>query len=308
MNPAEGVPLAGHGDLGIGDRDAKLPYSKGLMAQSLMATGLSPERAYGLAAAVDHWLRQSGKQSLSMEELRPIAMHTLGVEAGEALMRRLVQWRRLRTLERPLIILIGGTTGVGKSTLAAQVAHRLGIIRVTSTDMVRQVMRAFFAPQLMPAIHTSSFECAEAVRIPVPEGTDLSRAGFIEQATAVAVGVDALVARAVAETQSLIMEGVHLVPGYLDRRRWRDALVLEFVVAVSDVGRHRSHFSVRDWETGGLRPLRRYLEHFDEIRRIQDYILAQAAERGVQVIDNRAIDEAVKSVMDEVLRVVSEQA
>ncbi|NLG64465.1 MAG: hypothetical protein GX537_02525 [Actinobacteria bacterium] len=300
--------MAEQPDFGIGEREPYLPYSKGLMAQSLMATGLSPERAYGLAAAVDHWLRQSGKQSLSMEELRPIAMHTLGAEAGEALMRRLVQWRRLRTLERPLIILIGGTTGVGKSTLAAQVAHRLGIIRVTSTDMVRQVMRAFFAPQLMPAIHTSSFECAGAVRIPVPEGTDLSRAGFIEQATAVAVGVDALVARAVAEAQSLIMEGVHLVPGYLDRRRWRDALVLEFVVAVSDVGRHRSHFSVRDWETGGLRPLRRYLEHFDEIRRIQDYILAQAAERGVQVIDNRAIDEAVKSVMDEVLRVVSEQA
>lgn len=299
--------MAQKSDLGIGQSEPYLPYSKGLMAQSLMATGLSPERAYSLAAAVERWLRRSGQQSVGMADLRPLAEDTLGPDAGEALMRRLEQWRRLRSLERPLIILIGGTTGVGKSTLAAQVAHRLGIIRLASTDMVRQVMRAFFAPQLMPAIHTSSFECAGAVRIPVPEATDLSRAGFIEQATAVAVGIEAIVARAVEEAQSLILEGVHLVPGYLDRRRWHDALVIEFVVAVPDAGRHRNHFSVRDWQTGGLRPLRRYLEHFDEIRRIQDYILAQAALHDVRVIDNENIDEAVKVVMDDVLLVVSEQ-
>ena len=292
--------------LGIGERDANLPYSKGLMAQSLMATGLSPERAYGLAAAVERWLTASGRSALTFDDLRPIAEETLGAEAGEALMRRLEKWRRLRSLERPLIILIGGTTGVGKSTLAAQVAHRLGIIRVTSTDTVRQVMRAFFSPQLMPAIHYSSFDCAEAVRIPVPEQTDLTRAGFIEQAKSVAVGIEALVGRAVQESQSLILEGVHLVPGYLDRGRWRNAVVIEFVLAVPDARRHRTHFTARDWQTGGVRPLRRYLKHFDEIRRIQDYILARAEKHDVRVIANESIDDAVKEVMDEVLRVVGE--
>jgi 2-phosphoglycerate kinase len=294
-------------ELGLGERDGALPYSKGLMAQSLMAAGLPPERAYGVAAAVERWLQQTGGQSITFEELRPLAEQTLGAEAGEALMARLAQWRRLRLLQRPIIILIGGTTGVGKSTLASQLAHRLGIVRVVSTDTVRQVMRAFFAPELMPAIHFSSFDCAGAVRFPVPEETDLSRAGFIEQAKAVAVGVEAVVARAVEEKQNMILEGVHLVPTLLDRRRWGDALVIELVMAVPDVRRHRTHFTVRDWESGGVRPLRKYVKHFHEIRRIQDYILAKAHEQGVLVIANDSIDEAVNEAMTEVLRAVSEQ-
>jgi 2-phosphoglycerate kinase len=294
-------------DLGLGEHDAALPYSKGLMAQSLMATGLSPVRAYELAAAVEQWLIKHGGQSVTMEELGSIAEQTLGAEAGEALMGRLQQWRRLRYLQRPLIILIGGTTGVGKSTLAAQLAHRLGIVRVASTDTVRQVMRAFFAPELMPAIHSSSFDCATAVRFPVPEETDLTWVGFIEQAKAVAVGLEAVVARAVEEKQSTILEGVHLVPGLLDRRRWHDAVLIELVMSVPDERRHRNHFTVRNWETGGVRPLRRYLKHLGEIRRLQDYILAKALEHGVRVIDNESIDDAVTEAMAEVLLAVGEQ-
>ena len=293
-------------DLGIGEHDAALPYSKGLMAQSLMATGLSPERSYVLAAAVERWLQEHGRQTVSMEELRPIAEETLGAEAGEALVGRLQQWRRLRLLERPLIILIGGTTGVGKSTLAAQLAHRLGIVRVTSTDTVRQVMRAFFAPELMPAIHTSSFDCAAAVRFPVPDETDLTRAGFVEQAKAVAVGLEAVIVRAVEEKQNIILEGVHLVPGFLDRRRWRDAVVIELVMSVPDERSHRSHFTLRNWQTGGVRPLRRYLKHLSEIRRVQEYVVCQAGEHGVRVIEYESIDDAVKAAMAEVLRAVGE--
>jgi 2-phosphoglycerate kinase len=298
--------MADDAQLGIGERNAALPFSKGLMAQSLMATGLPPERAYHLAAAVESWLNETGGTSISMEELRPLAERTLGTEAGRALMACLEQWRRLRLLNRPVIILIGGTTGVGKSTLAAQLAHRLGVVRVASTDTVRQVMRAFFSAELMPAIHFSSFDCAAAVRFPVPEQTDLSRAGFIEQAKAVAVGVEAVLARAVQEKQSTIIEGVHLVPGFLDRDRWCDAVVIELVMAVPQSRRHRTHFTARDWQTGGIRPLRKYVDHFREIRRIQQYILAKAREYGVPIIDNESIDDAVNEAMNEVLKAVGE--
>jgi 2-phosphoglycerate kinase len=181
-------------DIGI-ERDANLPYSKGLTAQTLMATGLPPELAWRIAAAAEERLSAQGRTAVTLADLDEIAGRMLGEREGATLMRRLAQWRRVRTMERPLIILIGGTTGVGKSTLANQLAHRLGIVRVASTDMVRQVMRAFFAQDLMPAIHYSSFDCAGAVRIPVLEGTDLARAGFIEQVKSVRVGIEALVAQ-----------------------------------------------------------------------------------------------------------------
>jgi 2-phosphoglycerate kinase len=104
----------------------------------------------------------------------------------------------------------------------------------------------------------------------------------------------------------MVIEGVHIVPGFLDRDRWREALVLQFVLAVHDPGLHRSHFTVREWETGGIRPLRRYVEHFRQIRSIQKFILARAEKEQVMVIENESIDLAIKEVMAEILRAVSE--
>ena len=290
----------------IVDPQANLPFSKGLMAQSLMATGLQPERAYEVAAAVERSLRRTGGSAVTLAKLRMIARDKLGQADGDALIENFIQWQQLRRLERPLIILIGGTTGVGKSTLATQVAHRLGIVRITSTDTIRQVMRAFFSVDLMPAIHTSSFDAGAAVRVPMPSGTDLSRIGFIEQTESVCVGIEAVVARAIEETQSMVLEGVHVVPGFLDHSRWREALVLEFVLSVSDADHHRTHFTVREYDTGGIRPLQGYLEHFAQIRRIQKYILGRALQHDVTVIDNLDIDASVRAVMTVILQAVSE--
>jgi 2-phosphoglycerate kinase len=285
-----------------------LPFSKGLMAQTLMATGLAPERAYAVAAAVERRLRRRDPAALTLSDLRAIAREQLGEADGELLIRRFSQWQLLRRLETPLIILIGGATGVGKSTLATQLAHRLGINRVIGTDMVRQVMRAFFAVDLMPAVHTSSFDAAAAVRVPLQRATDLSKMGFIEQTKDVVVGVEALIRRAIAERLPMVIEGVHVVPGFLDRSLWDDALVLEFLLVVSDKELHRSHFAVREWETGSIRPLRRYTEHFADIRRIQKFIIGRAAEFGVPVVDNKGLDESVNLVLGTVLERVEEVA
>jgi 2-phosphoglycerate kinase len=160
----------------------------------------------------------------------------------------------------------------------------------------------------MPAIHTSSFDAASAVRVPVPRETDLSKVGFMEQTKAVSVGIEAIVARGIDEAQRMVIEGVHIVPGFLERSRWREALVLEFVLAVQDKARHRGNFSVREWETGGIRPLRRYLEHFAQIRRIQKYIVGRAAALGVPVVDNPSLDENLSEVLGAILHRVEEQS
>ena len=298
MDDERDVPIVDEGD--------EAPFSKGLMAQTLMATGISPEQAYAVAAAVERRLRRRRPPAVSLADLREIARAELGELEGDILIQRFRQWQKLRRLETPLIVLIGGATGVGKSTLATELAHRLGITRVIGTDQVRETMRAFFAAELMPAIHTSSFDAASAVRLPVPRETDLSKVGFIEQTKAVAVGLEALIARGIDEAQRMVVEGVHIVPGFLDSSRWREALVLEFVLTVSDKDRHRANFTVREWESGGIRPLRRYLEHFAQIRRIQKYIVARANEKGVPVVENVGLDVCLSEVLGTILHRVEE--
>src|SRR5204863_5903247 len=113
----------------------------------------------------------------------------------------------------PLVVLIGGATGVGKSTIATQLAARLGIVRVIATDAVREVMRAMFTSKLMPTLYTSSFDADSALREPPPRPADKVIVGFREQTAAVAVGIQALLKRAVVEGTSAVIEGAHLVPG-----------------------------------------------------------------------------------------------
>jgi 2-phosphoglycerate kinase len=212
----------------------------------------------------------------------------------------LVRLDALRELEMPLIVLVGGATGTGKSTVATEVAHRLGITRVTSTDVVRQTMRAFFSREFMPSIHYSSFEAGAAVRVPEDETADPTLLGFLEQTRNVLVGVKAVISRAIEEGYSLVLEGVHLVPGSISTSI-RGAVVCHCLLAIEDDEEHANHFWSRDAASEGLRPFEKYLASLPEIRRIQNYLVARAGKAGIPVIDNPSVDTAVDGVIELVL-------
>ena len=202
----------------------------------------------------------------------------------------------LRQLELPLLVLVGGATGTGKSTVATEVAHRLGITRVTSTDVVRQTMRAFFSRAFMPSIHQSSFEAGDVY----PDADDPLEFGFREQARNVNVGVRASSERALEEGWSLVLEGVHLVPGMVELPRPELAASVFVVLSIDDEEEHLRHFHHRD-ENSEQRPESRYLERFADIRRLQEVIVARAHRNGVPVIENEDADKAARTVADLVL-------
>jgi 2-phosphoglycerate kinase len=194
----------------------------------------------------------------------------------------------------PVIVLIGGSTGTGKSTVAVEVAHRLGINRVASTDFIRQTMRAFFSPEFMPTIHYSSFEAGEALDEEVTG--DPVVVGFVDQCRHVCVGVDAALHRSLTEGWSMVLEGVHLVPGLVPRTL-EGALLVHVVLEIADEDVHRLHFHVRDGATGGSRAMEKYLERIDDIRRIQTYVSGRARREGVPVVENANVDRAIDGVM-----------
>jgi 2-phosphoglycerate kinase len=274
-----------------------LPYSKGLMAQSLSASGLAPERAYELARIVERRLGERADPGIAVAELRDLVEDVLRGEEGRDAVRRFHEWHRLDRLDRPLIVLLAGSTGVGKSTLATMLAGRLGITRVIATDVIRQVLRAFFSREFMPAVHYSAFEAGEAVDLVVEDGQDRDLAGFARQAESIATGVEAIVERACLERTPMVLEGIHLVPGAFREELQARCVAIHAVLAVEDEELHRSHFAMR----GGERPAARYLKRFAQIRKLQDYLIERAREHGVTVIDNTSIDRALPQLMDLVL-------
>lgn len=277
-----------------------LPYSKGLMASSVMAAGLSPAKAYRVAERIEEILKERGARTVTSKELRDLSASLLA-EIDQRYATSYLQWQAVEELDMPLVILLGGATGVGKSTVATQLAARLGITRVVSTDAVREVLRAVFSQELMPTLYVSSFAAGTVIRVPPPASSDRVIIGFQEQVTAVSVGIKALIARALEEGTDIIIEGAHVVPGFLEgwEQEFKEAVLVPIVITVSDEHLHRTHFHLRALETRA-RPRDRYLSSFENIRCIQSHISELARERGVPVLEMFDLD----STLQEIARIV----
>ena len=136
------------------------------MARALTAVGLREVRGVR-AGAADRVRSRPARRGLGRPRPPAGARERLPRRrARPPRVRQLRRFRDLQELDLPVILLVGGGTGTGKSTVATEVAYRLGITRVTSTDFVRQTMRAFFAKEFMPSIHYSSFEAGLGLRRP----------------------------------------------------------------------------------------------------------------------------------------------
>jgi 2-phosphoglycerate kinase len=283
------LPLGGGGE----------PYSKGLMARALIRVGVPPSRAYELALLIEQDLAERGEEAVDLDRVQELAHQVLGDAEVVTAVDRLRRYQELDELDMPIIVLIGGATGTGKSTVATEVAYRLGITRVTSTDFVRQTMRAFFSPDFMPSIHHSSFDAGTPLRSAEQEEVDPLLHGFLDQTRHVLVGVKASIDRALEEGWSMVLEGVHLVPGMLPPIE--NALVVQCVVVIESEETHASHFWIRDLASDGMRRLDKYLNRLSDIRYLQDYIVERAEREGVPVIDNRQREQAIRAVMELVL-------
>jgi 2-phosphoglycerate kinase len=273
------------------DLEHGFAYSRGLMVPWLMTTGLSPDRALDLARRVEDRLAASGRGRVSLDELEVLAHEVLGEDGGDQTAERFPRRHDLDTLGRPLVVLIGGGTGVGKSTVATQLAHALGITRVSSTDFIRQVLRAAVPEGIAPELSRSSFELDQT---PSRDGAT-AHAEFERQATQVLVGVRAAIERAVRDGVPLIVEGIHLIPGLVDLDA-RDSLTVHVVLSVEDDGDHLHRFTVR--AGGSARPAGRYETGLGAIRRLQAHVVAAARTAGVPVVENHHLDATVRRVLD----------
>jgi 2-phosphoglycerate kinase len=265
------------------------PFSRGILAQTLAQAGAKIDLAHRIASEVRTELL--AEERLVVEEEEVLARVRAKLQITDALVvPRLDKWRVLRETTEPIVVLIGGATGVGTSTLAADVARRLNIQSVIGTDSIREVLRRAISPDLLPILHKSSFDIKpEDIRMPVEDG-DTVLFGYRAQASQVCVGVEAIVERGIKEGTNLVIEGVHLAPEIILERYKDHPNVCPLVVYLSDEEAHRARFHVRALGTAMRRPAEEYIAHMEEIRQIQNYILRSAVRCGIYAVENLSIE------------------
>ena len=91
-------------------------------------------------------------------------------------------------------MIVKGGPGTGKSTMATEIAHRLGIVRTQSTDMLREVMRMLVPERLAPVLHTSSFNAWQALRSqPTSGGPEAVADGYRSQSELLSLPIEAVI-------------------------------------------------------------------------------------------------------------------
>jgi len=284
----------------IGGKIYTEPFSKGVLSRSLTRAEMGPNKAYTFASCIESKLKEKNIEIITIDELVEIIMEDLK-EKDPEIAEKYISWRKIKTRTEPLVILIGGASGVGTSSIAFEIANRLGIRNMISTDMIREVMRKIVSKELSPVIHESSFTAYKGMRVPPPPEFDDVLAGFRDHVDTVDVGIDAVIERSLKEGISIVIEGVHIVPGFIKKELMEKDNVVMFVLTLHDKEIHKGRFYSRCRQMWARRPLQRYLDNFFAIRKTHKYFESQARKFDVPAIENIDVVTTIDSIFKHII-------
>ena len=121
--------------------------------------------------------------------------------------------------------------------------------------------------------------------------------GYRSQADLLAVAIEAVVQRALRERVSLILEGVHIHPTVVENLSGiNDAIVIPVMLGVPKRKQLQRRISGRGSDAPQRRG-ERYLKHFDEIWRLQSYLLSEADHADISIVINSDRDKVFREIM-----------
>jgi 2-phosphoglycerate kinase len=282
-----------------------VPFSAGILAHSLETCAIPPVMAMQGAHKVLANLRKTGHREIDHKSLRRVIYRCLREHCSENAADRYLSWRRFENSGIPLILLLGGVTGSGKSTVSSELAYRLDISRHQSTDMMREIIRSYLSPQLVPTLEYSSFEAWRGLPGVVEQrGQGLENkviAGFQSQFAAMKLALEATIDRSIEERHHLILEGVHVVPTELNLKvPVEEAVVIPVMLATMKKAMLRKQLKRRG-RVETKRVASRYLDNLDDIWELQSWLLDGADKAGIAIIENWLIEDTVRGALDLVI-------
>lgn len=199
-------------------------------------------------------------------------------------------------MKKPYVILIGSASGIGKSTIAAELAKSLNIKHLIESDFLRAVVRGIIGKEYAPALHSSSYDAYKHLRNKnrYENYDELISAGFDEHASYVIPAIEKVIQRAITDFDDIVIEGVHLVPGLINIEQFREFANIYFFVLSSDEESHKERFVKRAIQIhrGG-----KQLDFFKENRIIHDHLLSQAESNDVHVIKAESIENTLEKIL-----------
>ena len=189
--------------------------------------------------------------------------------------------------DAPLIILLGGASGVGKTTLANALVQELGLAHHVSTGFLREAVRSVLPAAEARVLEGHAFDAWRLMDGAAPSDRRALQ-GTLAQARILQPAFEACIARSLREGVSLVLEGSHILPGVADAA---PGVSLFCVLDVPD----RDLLMRR---ARGNTHRRRILDEGQaaSILELQEECLHLARTSGAPVIDSTQLDRALAQV------------
>ncbi len=240
------------------------------------------------------------------------------LEKKDAFPEKYIFWRNVRNKVMPLLILIGGGTGVGSTYIARNLATKLnsimeagqdkyridkkGMFKWVSTDDTRAILRPYFSREFLPELKTSTYNAWEL------SGEEIEKVhkkkvirGFLKQVESMRPALNALIQENIINNDScLIMEGIHILPKdkkIIPIELKNQLYVSWYLITLENKEIHTKRLELRQ---KGLTPRsqRDYLKYFKQIRYINDFLKERAIAKETLIFDSEKNDITVK-IMDD---------
>ncbi|MFW3145843.1 MAG: hypothetical protein ACMUIE_03425, partial [Thermoplasmatota archaeon] len=212
--------------------------------------------------------------------------------------RRISNAPRLKDLSKPTIVLVGGTSGTGKTTISQHISDEFSFPIYASTDVIaRGVVRRVIswgigderARSAFPELFGSSFE-----------GPNME--WYYIHSLMTMVGVVGLIEGLISKNRSAVIEGVPLVPGTIPVKYFEAANIVWMISTVKDPEVHYQRYAGRERAGVSRGGAQRYRSKFESIRRIHDQISRMAMLTGTLKLDNTgSLDETLSFASDHVI-------
>jgi len=250
-------------------------FAKSEEERALIATGL------GFGEAAKYIGRAGELEEKYRKRFEAFLKYIRGLSSGE--------------INEPLIIIVGGIPGTGKTTLASELAIRLGIRIVLGGDTLREFLRGIVDEKAHPVLFSSVYEAwkhfsTEPTREAVIKG-------YVEQARIINACAARMLDRCERDGESIVLEYLHFLPSMLEQQlRFKGAVAMALELKSKE--EHIQRFRIRQRYSHFKSPVERLINNLDKYEAMSAYMAEDARRHGIPVLESGDIQRAIDQALD----------